>query len=169
MTRPTAPQVNTSMAMLYLAMIEEVTAVADHHRRLAAERLGAGAALRLRVLVLLTEGEMDGRAPKELAARMAMPKQTLARALRELQADGLVEVGDYRGDGRCKSIWITDIGGLAIEEMLEALDRDLRLLADIARLHTLSDALWQARQIRKLQATCAAYRKRGVRKRPTLV
>ncbi|MBL4627681.1 MAG: hypothetical protein JKY00_06535 [Roseicyclus sp.] len=50
MTRLTTPRANPEMAALYLAMIEEATAVADGHRRLAAERLGPGGALRLRLL-----------------------------------------------------------------------------------------------------------------------
>lgn len=165
MTRHSLPRTNPSMAALYLAMIEEVTGLADGHRRLARERLGAGGALRMRMLALLSEGRMDGRTPGELAARMQVPKQTVARVLTGLEADGLVERGAYRGDGRCKSIWITDIGGLALEELVRAFDADLRLLAGITQLQALVRAKSEVERMRKLQATCIAYRKRGVRRR----
>lgn len=164
MTKHVTPRTNPSMAALYLETMEEAMALAGGHRRMVEERLGFAAAQRLRVLSLLTEGGMDGRAPTELAARMQMPKGSLARVLRGLERDGLVEVGGYRGDGRCKSIWITDIGGLAREEMVLALDKDLRLLADITRLRTFSDARGEMVRVRKAQATCYAYRKRGVRR-----
>lgn len=169
MTTHVRPRTNPTMAKLYLEMMEEAMALADGHRRLMEERLGFANTQRLRLLALLRDCGMDGRAPTELAARMQMPKTSLARVLRGLEADGLVEVGGYRGDGRCKSIWITDIGALARDEMVEVLDGDLRLLADIAGLRTFSDARFEMVRVRKTQATCYAYRKRGVRKRVVLI
>lgn len=164
MTKHVTPRTNPTMATLYLEMMEAAMALADGHRRLMEERLGFAGAGRLRLLSLLRDSGMDGRAPTELASRMQMPKGSLARILRGLETDGLIETGGYRGDGRCKSIWITDIGGLAIEEMILALDRDLRLLADIDGLRMLSDARSALERARKSQATCYAYRKRGVRR-----
>ena len=164
MTKHATPKTNPTMAALYLSMMEEAMALADGHRRLMEERLSREGAQRLRVLSILSGGGMDGRAPTELAARMQMPKASLTRVLRGLKAEGLVEEGGYRGDGRCKSIWITDIGGLAIEEMVAALDGDLRLLASITHVRTFSNARAEMVRVRKAQATCYAYRKRGVRK-----
>ena len=163
------PRLNPEMRSLYLEMMEHVTALADGHRQLARECLGARDAARLRLLSVLAEDGMEGSAPREVAARMRVSAAAMSRQCRDLRGLGWIEEGDFRGDARCKSLWLTEAGRAAQLRMAEALDRDIQYLAGIARQRALGDLRYHADQMRRQQETCAAYRKRGPRRKPTSV
>jgi DNA-binding MarR family transcriptional regulator len=53
-----------------------------------------------------------------LARRMGLEQSTLSRNLRNLEAEGLVEIAGVEGDLRRRAVWLTDAGARRLEAAL---------------------------------------------------
>ena len=72
-------------------------------------------------------GEPDGLTQRDIARRMAFPKQTVNSAVAKMQGDGLVALESAEGSRKEKSVRLTDAGrALAERTSQRLLDAEIR-------------------------------------------
>ena len=158
---------NAALDEAWLEMIIEVQAVGRGFERMLTTRLGPRGPERLRLLTAMAL-HSDGRTPSELAGKLGLPKSSVSRTVTELEAEGLVAFGDYCGDGRCKSVWLTDAGKAAQAELRSGISQDVLGLDSMMSFDRLNAAIGVATGMRKTLTTWRAYCARGPRRKPTM-
>lgn len=104
--------------------------------------------------VLLAIGNEDKRQPSDIAAFVGIDRTAASRALRQMEAEGMIARGSGTGDGRTRAVMLTDFGrdllhkgtpmaqenNAIMEARLSEDDRD-RLIFLLQRTHAGQDRL----------------------------